>query len=604
MFNPEQGRRSPVYPPWLRMSCGDDYPVFQGSHAALRHGRFGYEVRPADGGRPTPVRWPGYTAGSDIRDTTIIDGSWAVAVEPIADPAGEERWRLVWFYPYSTHVHCWHLDADGHRVGCSTPAPEDQLTVFSRHAPQSVCAAVKRILWLRANGAAAEARVLAETADGAYLGVPDFLKEVLDHAEVYGDDLFRDAQAGARDLLAAVFLRSPMLVRHRVGRARLAPLVQALRDSGGAEAPDQEPGGRAAPLEQHAALRGMEFAALSQKAQSGLMRANSLANLRFHHLAPPWECESAHRVAIGFRADAEEPDLRVGLMNIRQPLPTRSNLGAIAALYAIDRHICHPATLHALAEAGRIRPGSRYSVDLQVDDCEADLPHSLAWNVHRNHRFPKAVPDIYFTSDIGYAAFRREVVRRWIPWSEREPKAFWRGSTTGVYFGDDPAVDYPRYRLSLLSARNPDLLDAGISTIVQYPSSAMYHAIERHYESLGILKPYIPQLDFMKHRCLIDIDGNANAWGLIQKLLLGSCVLKVASDYRQWFYGSMRPWEDHIPVKADLSDLLDKIEWCNRHPEEAQRIGENERRLALGIDYETEMKRYADAIIEAARCDG
>jgi hypothetical protein len=36
-----------------------------------------------------------------------------------------------------------------------------------------------------------------------------------------------------------------------------------------------------------------------------------------------------------------------------------------------------------------------------------------------------------------------------------------------------------------------------------------------------------------------------------------SCVADV-----MWYFPLLQPWVDHVPVKADLSDLAEKIQWC------------------------------------------
>jgi hypothetical protein len=62
-------------------------------------------------------------------------------------------------------------------------------------------------------------------------------------------------------------------------------------------------------------------------------------------------------------------------------------------------------------------------------------------------------------------------------------------------------------------------------------------------------------------RGIIDIDGNANSWdGLFWKLLSNSVVLKVESNNSQWYYSQLKPWHHFVPVKADLSDLVEKVE--------------------------------------------
>ena len=45
-------------------------------------------------------------------------------------------------------------------------------------------------------------------------------------------------------------------------------------------------------------------------------------------------------------------------------------------------------------------------------------------------------------------------------------------------------------------------------------------------------------------------------------------VLKQESSYYEHFYNELRPWEHYIPIRADLGDLLEKIQWAREHDEE------------------------------------
>ena len=53
-----------------------------------------------------------------------------------------------------------------------------------------------------------------------------------------------------------------------------------------------------------------------------------------------------------------------------------------------------------------------------------------------------------------------------------------------------------------------------------------------------------------------------------------SVVLKQITPNRQWYYGGLEPYRHYIPVKADLSDLMEKINWAQEHDEEAKEIAE------------------------------
>ena len=63
---------------------------------------------------------------------------------------------------------------------------------------------------------------------------------------------------------------------------------------------------------------------------------------------------------------------------------------------------------------------------------------------------------------------------------------------------------------------------------------------------------------------------------------LGSVILKVAPRQvadRMWYFPLLKPYEDHVPVKSDLSDLEEKIRWCREHDDECRQIGENAKRF-------------------------
>ena len=49
-------------------------------------------------------------------------------------------------------------------------------------------------------------------------------------------------------------------------------------------------------------------------------------------------------------------------------------------------------------------------------------------------------------------------------------------------------------------------------------------------------------------------------------------MFKVDSPYYEHFYHSLVPWQHYVPVKADLSDLLERIQWAKDNDQEAHEI--------------------------------
>jgi hypothetical protein len=78
----------------------------------------------------------------------------------------------------------------------------------------------------------------------------------------------------------------------------------------------------------------------------------------------------------------------------------------------------------------------------------------------------------------------------------------------------------------------------------------------------------------------VSIDGTVAAYRFPYLLAGGSLVFKQDSPYVEHFYGSLREWEHYIPVRSDLGDLLEKIDWARTHDAEARAVAANGVRFA------------------------
>jgi len=189
------------------------------------------------------------------------------------------------------------------------------------------------------------------------------------------------------------------------------------------------------------------------------------------------------------------------------------------------------------------------------------------------------IPDPYYVNTALSAALPDHFPQRSMPWAKRLPVVFWRGSTTGVPSSGDWR-DMDRIRLCRIAAEHPDAFDAGITGVLQV-SPADAEAIR----GSGLLRPHVRMRYFHRYRFQLDIDGNTNSWGCFNKLLTGSPLLKVASrhGYRQWYYDRLKPWVHYVPVAADLSDLMARVEWLRANDQQARDIGQAGRDLAISM---------------------
>jgi hypothetical protein len=221
-----------------------------------------------------------------------------------------------------------------------------------------------------------------------------------------------------------------------------------------------------------------------------------------------------------------------------------------------------------------------------------------------NHPGSLLMPDNEFIASKAYEKLRQ--LAQDVPAFEaRQDLLLWRGSTTGkhgaISLPDMTATTsglLPRTRMCLLLKDVPGC-DARVHDVVQ--SNDILSDVRR-LAAAGILGHYIDTLQWQDARFHVGIDGNTLAWSsTFTRLLLGCCVIKPEdqTSYRQWYTPRCKPWVHYVPTPADLSGLLDTIEWCRANVTEAARIAANGRALALGMAWRDEIEAAARSIDDA-----
>ncbi|MGO9623971.1 MAG: glycosyl transferase family 90 [Steroidobacteraceae bacterium] len=215
------------------------------------------------------------------------------------------------------------------------------------------------------------------------------------------------------------------------------------------------------------------------------------------------------------------------------------------------------------------------------------------------------VPDPVFLNSGGYAAFRHS--SSVLPWSQRRDTVLWRGSSTGIgeVTTDTMAADDPRLRQRVrmcLILRSTTGADVRIRKIEGGASPTDRDRLVRY----GLLGGKIRQAEWGRYKFALDVDGHTNAWSnFFVRLLLGCCVLKIQSEhgFRQWYYERLTPWQHYVPVRADMSDLIEKIGWCRSHDGECAEIAGAGQAFAHAMTVEGEISE-AVRRLEAAESYG
>jgi DNA-directed RNA polymerase II subunit RPB2 len=165
-------------------------------------------------------------------------------------------------------------------------------------------------------------------------------------------------------------------------------------------------------------------------------------------------------------------------------------------------------------------------------------------------------------------------------WSEKIEKAVFRGNPTGCGTSSDTNM---RIRLAEMMVSNTNYLDVGL--IKTTNNTPRFDPVK----GLGLIQvnalpvPTMLMEEQSKYKYIIHVDGNVAAYRLLKTMLLGSVILKVEGNYDLWVEQLLQDGVNYIKVKPDLSDLIEKIEWCKSHDEECKTIAENGVTLAKTI---------------------
>ncbi len=207
---------------------------------------------------------------------------------------------------------------------------------------------------------------------------------------------------------------------------------------------------------------------------------------------------------------------------------------------------------------------------LSLEDGLSHEPPAPVMAFGKNKHSPSLVAFPDFEAIRGYDTLIHKVTlaKQHFPFEHKLPKIFWRGATTGGNYTLSNWKDFPRSRLVLLSKRHSNYLDAKFTQVV---SDLDKNALETVMHHNRLLSRPVSVHDHLAFKYLIDIDGNNCTYSRFFWILLSnSLCLKVDSANEQWYYKGLHPYVHYLPIKADLSDIIEKIEWAEEHPQQVQ----------------------------------
>jgi len=214
------------------------------------------------------------------------------------------------------------------------------------------------------------------------------------------------------------------------------------------------------------------------------------------------------------------------------------------------------------------------------------------------------IPDFHFIQHEGFLELEKLFGDKWIPLKNRIPQVFWRGSTTGSLdslvssnssqLNIGGACQHLQRAVACATAKAGPWLDLGLTQGVQYCGNEFDIL---NLKENRLMKPPVEEHAWSNYRGILEVDGNVNAWGNKWRLMTGSVLFKVESDYFNSYVIEEKPYKHYIPIKRDLSDLVEKTKVITTKSltelAKLQRIARAAVQLGSKYSYRSEILRVA-----------
>ena len=194
-----------------------------------------------------------------------------------------------------------------------------------------------------------------------------------------------------------------------------------------------------------------------------------------------------------------------------------------------------------------------------------DKNYSMCYNKNKPELEKYCGPDwtFYHWPSASIPSFEK-VTKEIIEASSSNPKVEKVGWIGNIYSPLSDLVEFhTRPLLKNIGDSNPALLE----TFHVRGPNCLIDATLPHYLSL-------PDL-VKKYKYLLDIGGNGYSGRLKFLLFSKRPLLIVERNYIEYFQNELIPYKHFIPVKMDLSDLLEKIHWIKNNEEKSNEIANN-----------------------------
>lgn len=155
------------------------------------------------------------------------------------------------------------------------------------------------------------------------------------------------------------------------------------------------------------------------------------------------------------------------------------------------------------------------------------------------------------------------------PWNSKINKAVFRGSPSGCGTNDKTNM---RIKLSKLSKTtslskyvDSCLVGKGDRAIKMDPIYGLSKNYNKDMMTASCFNKGMPMIQQSGYKYIIHIDGNVNAYRLLNTMLTGSLILRVKSNYIHWADYMLKEGENYLSISQNLNDTEKVIKWCINH---------------------------------------
>ena len=154
---------------------------------------------------------------------------------------------------------------------------------------------------------------------------------------------------------------------------------------------------------------------------------------------------------------------------------------------------------------------------------------------------------------------------------------------------------FPRHKM-ISDYQDDPRFDLGFTGAIQNMDIAQYPFLAR------LMRPRLSQQDMLNYKYLLVLRGSDVASSFYWTMNSGSLGLVMEGYFDSFASAHFKPWEHYVPFKADLSDLEDRLAWCQANDETCRDMAERAQekcRLLARADLRDEISRAVISRISA-----